>query len=66
VTWEGRLSWHRAAELFTAATKTLGPTGHGCTPRDLRTAGKIGTPTARPATAETVRPPPARTSRTAT
>ncbi|MFC4531673.1 site-specific recombinase [Sphaerisporangium dianthi] len=39
VTGRGRLSYRRAAELFTAATGPLDPTGHGWTLRHLRSAG---------------------------
>ncbi|WP_329565967.1 hypothetical protein [Kitasatospora sp. NBC_01266] len=44
----GRLSYRRAAELFTAATRGLDPAGHGWTLRQLRLAG-AATPTAGPA-----------------
>jgi len=40
VTGKGRLSYRRAAELFTAATKPLDPAGRGWALRDLRQAGK--------------------------
>ncbi|MFC4585543.1 site-specific recombinase [Sphaerisporangium corydalis] len=36
VTGRGRLSYRRAAELFTDATRALDPTGHGWTLRHLR------------------------------
>ncbi|WP_214412849.1 site-specific recombinase [Sphaerisporangium fuscum] len=39
VTGRGRLSYRRAAELFTAATVSLDPQGHGWTLRRLRAAG---------------------------
>ncbi|MEV5409614.1 site-specific recombinase [Thermopolyspora sp. NPDC052614] len=41
VTGRGRLSYRRAAELFTAATRALDPDGRGWTLRQLRLAGKI-------------------------
>ena len=40
VTGRGRLSYRRAAELFTAATRPLDPAGRGWTLRDLRQAGR--------------------------
>jgi integrase/recombinase XerD len=40
VTGRRRLSYRRAAELFTAATKPLDPAGRGWTLRDLRQAGR--------------------------
>jgi integrase/recombinase XerD len=40
LTGRSRLSYRRAAELFTAATRPLDPTGHGWTLRQLRAAGK--------------------------
>ncbi|WP_433223268.1 hypothetical protein [Microtetraspora malaysiensis] len=39
VTGRGRLSYRRAAELFTTATRPLDPDGHGWTLRRLRSAG---------------------------
>ncbi|GII83227.1 hypothetical protein Ssi03_12170 [Sphaerisporangium siamense] len=39
VTGRGRLSYRRAAELFTTATRDLDPEGHGWTLRHLRSAG---------------------------
>ncbi|GII62455.1 hypothetical protein Skr01_25400 [Sphaerisporangium krabiense] len=39
VTGRGRLSYRRAAELFTVATRHLDPDGHGWTLRHLRAAG---------------------------
>ncbi|WP_067180780.1 hypothetical protein [Microtetraspora niveoalba] len=39
VTGRGRLSYRRAAELFTTATRPLDPDGHGWTLRRLRAAG---------------------------
>ncbi|MET8157068.1 site-specific recombinase [Sphaerisporangium sp. NPDC005289] len=39
VTGRGRLSYRRAAEVFTAATVPLTPSGHGWTLRRLRSAG---------------------------
>ncbi|RCG29405.1 hypothetical protein DQ384_20325 [Sphaerisporangium album] len=39
VTGRGRLSYRRAAELFTTATRDLDPEGHGWTLRHLRAAG---------------------------
>ncbi|MDH6119629.1 hypothetical protein [Kitasatospora sp. GAS204B] len=48
LTGRGRLSYRRAAELFTAATRELDPAGRGWTLRQLRPAG-AGTPTAGPA-----------------
>jgi integrase len=41
VTGRGRLSYRRAAELFTAATVPLAPDGHGWTLRHLRLAGLV-------------------------
>jgi integrase/recombinase XerD len=43
VTGKGRLSYRRAAELFTTATRPLDPTGHGWTLRHLRAAGRSTT-----------------------
>jgi hypothetical protein len=40
LTGRSRLSYRRAAELFTTATRPLDPTGHGWTLRQLRAAGK--------------------------
>ncbi|GII78677.1 hypothetical protein Sru01_36590 [Sphaerisporangium rufum] len=45
VTGRGRLSYRRAAELFTAATAPLDPAGRGWTLRDLRTARRPVAPT---------------------
>ncbi|MFD7922147.1 hypothetical protein ACFV3R_23340 [Streptomyces sp. NPDC059740] len=39
VTGRGRLSYRRAAELFTTATAALDPAGHGWTLRQLRSRG---------------------------
>ncbi|MFJ4847726.1 MULTISPECIES: hypothetical protein [unclassified Streptomyces] len=39
-TGRGRLSYRRAAEVFTAATRPLDPDGHGWTLRDLRGSGR--------------------------
>ncbi|MFE0465161.1 RNA polymerase subunit sigma, partial [Kitasatospora sp. NPDC058965] len=42
LTGRGRLSYRRAAELFTTATAPLDPTGRGWTLRQLRRAGRAG------------------------
>lgn len=44
VTGRGRLSYRRAAELFTAATRPLDPSGHGWTLLALRERGGPATP----------------------
>ncbi|WP_285778070.1 site-specific recombinase [Microtetraspora sp. NBRC 13810] len=44
VTGRGRLSYRRAAELFTGATRPLDPAGHGWTLRHLRAAGQAHRP----------------------
>jgi integrase/recombinase XerD len=42
LTGRGRLSYRRAAELFTAATRELDPAGRGWTLRQLRHGGPPG------------------------
>jgi integrase/recombinase XerD len=48
LTRRGRLSYRRAAEMFTAATSPLDPRGRGWTLRQLVAAGGHQTPAARP------------------
>ena len=41
VTGRARMSYRRAAELFTAATARLDPAGHGWTLHQLQQAGRL-------------------------
>jgi integrase/recombinase XerD len=46
VTGRGRMSYRRAAEIFTSATRPLDPAGKGWTLRQLRRTGRAATPAA--------------------